>query len=68
MLDLILIYCSISANMCVDLRPALDPPLAGFAQCEAAGRGGDADFQAAHPGWHLRAWTCTVRKPPELPA
>jgi hypothetical protein len=68
MLDLFLIYCSISAGMCVDVRATLDPPLTQFSQCEVAGRDGDAIFQASHPGWRLRAWTCTLRKARELPA
>jgi hypothetical protein len=68
MLDLFLIYCSLSAGMCVDVRPTIDPPLTQFSQCEAAGQSGDANFQATHPDWRLHAWTCTLHKAPEQSA
>lgn len=67
-LDLFLIYCAASSPACVEMRPSFDRPLTRFSQCEQAGRTGDRQFQAAHPEWHLRAFTCALRKPAQLPA
>lgn len=66
LLDLVLVYCSASSNVCVQVPQKLEPPLTQFAQCEIAGRTGDTTFQHDHPGWRLRAFTCAMR--PGVPA
>lgn len=60
-LDLFLIYCSVSSSVCVQTRPTLDPPLTEFSDCESVGRAGDPEFQSRHPDFKLRAFTCALR-------
>ena len=66
LLDLVLLYCSASSHVCVQVPQNLQQPLTQFSQCEAVGRSGDANFQAEHPDWRLRAFTCALR--PSIPA
>jgi len=67
LLDLFLIYCAATSGMCVETRPVIEPPLTQFSDCELAGRAGDPKFQARHPDWHLRAFTCAVHQATQLP-
>jgi len=64
LLSLTFLYCLTSAHQCVDVD--YGKTLRSWEECKPLGAAGDPAFQAEHPEWKLRNFTCALMPTTEL--